>query len=132
MADVRTATFKLCTGPGRDCRNKGQHASQGDCDCPDPSTEIDRLTKVLVAEQGLTYAVALQRVMSNPNNSDVVAAYHQGVEVRTAVHTSDASSDLDTKVRAMMANQDGLSYSAAAAVVIRQNPSLAARWNAGG
>jgi hypothetical protein len=91
-ATVKRYTFPICTGPGPECRNKGNHGSVGQVTCgntdsdhpDDPASELDRRARTLVVEHGFAYDVALQRVMSHPDNAEIVAEYHQATNTRPA------------------------------------------------
>ena len=99
---------------------------------PVPAEQIlHEKATALSAEQGLDYGTALARVMAHPNHRELMKAYHAADERRPATKPArvDASQELDRKTRELMAKEQGLSYSEAAALVIKRNGALATKWN---
>jgi len=95
----------------------------------DPEGELDRMARVLVNEQGLTYSEALSRTMTHPDNVDLVREYHEGVQPPSKPVKDDPGAALHTKALEIMEKDDCASYSQACAVAIERNPDLGARWN---
>ena len=134
MTQVKTAEFKLCTGPDG-CRHHASCDSQGDH--VDPSIELHNLTvKRMAAYPGENYRAALDRVRSL--HPDLVRAYAGRVggdsappvapPPRASRPSGNNGASLHELSVAIMDRGICTSYSAAAAIAVQQNPELARGW----